>query len=51
MAFTVSESQLERVTRYIQNQREHHRRLGFEDEIRALLKAHGVSYDPTHLWK
>ena len=49
-AFTVSESQIERVRQYIQNQREHHRKSSFEEELRMLLQAHGVAYDPNHLW-
>ena len=48
-AFTVSESQVERVRHYIQNQQERHRKTGFEDELIALLMAHGLSYDPNHL--
>jgi len=49
-AFTVSESQVAHVRRYIQNQQEHHRRLSFEEELIALLRAHGIPYDPNHLW-
>jgi putative transposase len=49
-AFTVSESQVERVEHYIQNQREHHKKSSFEEEFIALLKAHGLPYDPNHLW-
>jgi putative transposase len=49
-AFTVSESQVERVRHYVQNQREHHRKASFEEELIALLKAHGLPYDPNHLW-
>ena len=41
-AFTVSESQVERVRRYIRNQEEHHRRQSFEEEFKALLRAHGI---------
>jgi putative transposase len=48
-AFTVSESQVERVRRYIQNQREHHARSSFRDELIALLEAHGVKYDPNRI--
>jgi len=44
-AFTVSESQVGRVTRYIQNQRAHHAGTSFRDELIALLEAHGVKYD------
>ena len=48
-AFTVSESQVQRVRRYIQNQREHHAKQSFRDELIALLKAHGVKYDPDRI--
>ena len=48
-AFTVSESQVERVRHYIQNQREHHARSSFRDELIALLEAHGVKYDPNRI--
>jgi putative transposase len=46
-AFTVSESQVERVRHYIQN--EHHARSSFRDELIALLEAHGVKYDPDRI--
>jgi hypothetical protein len=46
-AFTVSESQVERVRRYLQNQREHHARSSFRDELISLLEAHGVNHDPS----
>ena len=48
-AFTVSESQVDRVRPYIQNQREHHARISFHDELIALLEAHGVKYDPDRI--
>ena len=48
-AFTVSESQVNRVRRYIQNQREHHAKLSFRDELIALLEAHGLKYDPDRI--
>ncbi len=44
-AFTVSESQAARVKRYIQRQKEHHRTLSFEDEMRTLFRGHGVQFD------
>ena len=49
-AFTVSESQVERVRRYIRNQEEHHRTKSFEDEFKALLKAHNIDFNVSHLW-
>ena len=43
-ACSVSRSQVPRVTQYIANQREHHRRIGSEEEFRVLLKKHGFEY-------
>jgi putative transposase len=45
-AFSVSASLLEKVTAYIRGQREHHKKMTFEQEFVALLKKSGVSYDP-----
>ena len=45
-AFSVITSLLPTVTRYIQNQQAHHRKMSFEDEFLALLRKHGVEYDP-----
>ena len=49
-AFTVSESQVERVRRYITTQEEHHRKKTFEEEFRAMLKAHRIEFDERYLW-
>ena len=49
-AFTVSESQVERVRRYIRNQQEHHRKHSFQEEFEALLRANNINYDEAHLW-
>ena len=38
-AFSVSQSNLEEVIRYIENQEEHHRRVTFQDEYRAFLSS------------
>jgi putative transposase len=48
-AFTVSESQVERVRRYISMQEEHHRKVTFADELMALLCAHHIDFNPEHL--
>jgi len=42
-AFSVSASNLDQVTQYIQNQDVHHRKTSFEDEFRALLRKHAWS--------
>jgi putative transposase len=49
-AFSVSSSNLDQVVRYIQNQEAHHRKIGFEEEFRALLRKHGVEYDPKYVF-
>lgn len=48
-AFTISPSVLPQVTRYISRQAQHHRRLTFEEELRALLEKHGVEYDKQYV--
>lgn len=45
-AFSVSASVVPTVVRYIQNQEAHHRKMNFEAEFVALLKKHGVEFDP-----
>jgi REP element-mobilizing transposase RayT len=49
-AFSVSESNLAQVITYIENQEEHHKRISFQDEYRAFLKAHAVKYDERYVW-
>jgi REP element-mobilizing transposase RayT len=49
-AFSVSHSELDRVYRYIENQEQHHRRVTFQDEFRAFLKAYEIEYDERYVW-
>ncbi|MFT6178538.1 MAG: REP element-mobilizing transposase RayT [Akkermansiaceae bacterium] len=44
-AFSVSESNLDSVTVYIQNQREHHRTKSFQDEFREFLIKNNLPFD------
>jgi len=44
-AFSVSESNLLAVINYIRSQKEHHRKMSFEDEYLELLKRHGIEFD------
>jgi putative transposase len=48
-AFSVSVSQLDKVTDYIRNQPDHHKKMTFEQEFLALLKKAGIPYDPKYL--
>jgi putative transposase len=49
-AFSVSQSSLEEVIRYIERQDKHHKRVTFQDEYRAFLKAYGIAYDERYVW-
>ena len=49
--FSVSQSNLEQVTKYIANQEEHHRKVSFQDEVRALLQRHRIEWDERYIWE
>jgi putative transposase len=49
-AFSVSQSHLDRVYRYIERQEEHHRRVTFQDEFRSFLKKYGIEYEERYVW-
>ncbi len=49
-SFSVSESQANYVIKYIQNQRRHHSKYGFQDELLRLLRRHSLKYDERYLW-
>ncbi len=48
--FSVSQSQVARVTNYIKNQEVHHKAKNFKKEFLTLLKKHDVDYDERYLW-
>jgi len=47
--FAVSASLTKVVSRYIERQPEHHRKMTFTEELRRLLERHGIKYDPRYL--
>ena len=49
-AFSVSESRVDSIIHYIKGQEEHHRKMTFQEEFRALLKKHRIEYDERYLW-
>jgi len=49
-AFSVSQSNVSKITRYITNQVSHHKRITFEAELLSFLKPNGIKYDAQHLW-
>jgi REP element-mobilizing transposase RayT len=50
-AFSVSRSGVDSVIRYIRNQEKHHRRVSYQDEIRAFLKKHAIECDERYMWE
>ena len=49
-AFTVSKSAVPDVSRYISDQREHHRTKTFDEELVALLERHKIDFDPKYVF-
>jgi REP element-mobilizing transposase RayT len=49
-AFSVSESNVATVRQYIARQAEHHKKISFQDELRAFLKKHELEFDERYLW-
>jgi REP-associated tyrosine transposase len=49
-AFSVSESTLEAVLQYVSDQETHHKTVTFQEEYRAFLKRHNVSFDERYVW-
>ncbi len=50
-AFTVGESQLPTVRRYVQNQKQHHIKQIFDEEFKDMLRAASIGFDEKYLWK
>ena len=48
--FSVSQSNVAAVKRYIAGQEGHHRTMTFEEEFRRLLEKHEVDYDERYVW-
>jgi len=49
-AFSVSSSLVPAVVRYVETQESHHRKMSFDAELLALLKKHGVEFDPNFVF-
>jgi len=49
--FSVSVSNVESVKTYISDQKEHHKKLTFQEEYRLLLQKHGVEWDERYVWE
>ena len=49
-AFSVSESNLGAVQRYIARQEQHHQKQSFQEEFLQFLKKNNVAYDERYIW-
>ena len=49
-AFSVDPKDIDIVSAYIDNQHDHHGRITFQDEYRALLEQYNVDYDERYVW-
>jgi putative transposase len=49
-AFSISPSHVKSVTNYIDNQKEHHKKISFQTEYREFLKEYEVDYDERYVW-
>jgi REP element-mobilizing transposase RayT len=50
-AFSYSKSMIPAVQKYIESQREHHKRIRFEDELKAIFDKAGIDYKPEYMMK
>ncbi|MGH9406173.1 MAG: IS200/IS605 family transposase [Terriglobia bacterium] len=50
-AFSVSQSNVPEVLKYIRHQNEHHRKVSFQEEFITFLKHNGISYDERYIWE
>jgi REP element-mobilizing transposase RayT len=48
--FSVNPTEIDVVTHYIKNQKEHHQTKTFHDEFRAFLKKYKIEYDERYVW-
>jgi len=49
-AFSIGESGVAALQRYIARQKQHHRRKTFQEEFRSFLAKYGIAYDERYLW-
>lgn len=48
--FSIGQSNVGLLKRYIRDQKAHHRRITFQDEYRKFLKSYGIDYDERYVW-
>jgi hypothetical protein len=48
--YSVSQSKVEVVDRYVANQKDHHKHQTFKEEYIQFLKENGIEYNEEYLW-
>ncbi len=48
--FSVSQSNVPEVRKYIESQEEHHRQISFQDEYRKFLQKYQIQFDEKYVW-
>ena len=48
--FSIGQSQVDDLVRYIDNQEEHHKTKTFQDEHRDLLRKYKIAFDERYVW-
>ncbi len=49
-AFSVGQTEIDMVIKYIQNQKKHHEKKDFKTEFRGFLDRYGIDYDERYVW-
>jgi len=49
-AFSVNPAQVDAVIRYIENQKIHHAKKNFQEELRGFFRKYNVEYDERYVW-
>ncbi|MGB7343932.1 MAG: transposase [Pirellulaceae bacterium] len=49
-AFSVSQFNVPDVRAYIENQKQHHHKMAFQEELRSLFRKHEIEFDERYLW-
>jgi len=49
-AFSIGQSNVMALKKYILGQKQHHRRITYQDEYRNLLQAYEIDYDERYVW-
>ncbi|MCF7886585.1 MAG: transposase [Candidatus Marinimicrobia bacterium] len=48
--FSIAQSQVDAVEKYIEDQKEHHKKMTFQEEYRKFLHKYNVDYDERYVW-